>query len=180
MATTADSSSNHHCSSGPSGPVFSGDCGDSPRLRRSNLPSPWAQVVRGEAEAIPGVHQSPPSSSSSLSSLATPVPEQVPFSDCSASKVAPSPPPSNSAAADNSNGNNGIAARPKPAWNKPSNGLVEVTTAIDADSWPALSEATRASPKLSADSSSKPATDGSVPNAQVWFGPLVFSFYFYV
>ncbi|KAH7523480.1 hypothetical protein FEM48_Zijuj06G0015700 [Ziziphus jujuba var. spinosa] len=175
MAMAADSSSNHHSSSGQ---VFSGgdgDGADSPQLRRSNLPSAWAQVVRGEAEAIPGVNQSPPSSSSSLSSLATSVPEQLPFSDCSPSKAAPSsssssPPPSNSAAADNSNGNNGNATRPKkPAWNKPSNGLVEVPTAIDADSWPALSESTRASPKPSADPSSKPPMDGSVSNAQ---GPI--------
>ncbi|KAF3445317.1 hypothetical protein FNV43_RR10492 [Rhamnella rubrinervis] len=167
MATAADSSSNHHSSSGP---VFSGDGADSPHLRQSNLPSPWAQVVRGEPESIPAVHQSPPSSSSS--SLATSLPEQIPFSDCSPSKAVPSsPPPINSAAADNANGNNGIAGRQKkPAWNKPSNGVVETTPTIDADSWPALSESTRASPKLSADPSSKPVADGSGSNAQLWGG----------
>lgn len=182
MASAADpSSSNHH-----SPEFFAADAVESPRLRRATLSSPWAQVVRGEPESITTVHQSPPSSSSSLSSLAPSVSDQIPFSDCSPSKAAPSPssppPMNNSLASENSNGNNSdIALTPKkPAWKKPSNGVVEVGSVMGADIWPALSESARAPPKQSADSSSKPLADGSVSSSQVLnFGPL-FAFPFYL
>ncbi|XP_021827634.1 la-related protein 1C-like [Prunus avium] len=161
MAMAADSAANHHLDG---------------VNRKSSLPSPWAKVVRGaEPEAV---HQSPPSSSSSLSSLGTSAPEQTPFSDCSVSSKAArsSPPPlplpaaDGSSAAEGSNGNNGNAARPKkPAWNKPANDVVEVspTTVMGAVSWPALSESTRASPKLPADSSSKTVSDATVTHGSV-------------
>ncbi|PON93943.1 Transcriptional repressor poly-beta-hydroxybutyrate-responsive [Trema orientale] len=170
MAPAADPSSNHHS---PRGPEFSGDGVDSPHLRRRNLPSPWAQVVRGEPESIHGGgHQSPPSS---LSSVGPTVSEQIPFSDCSPSKAGPPPslpPPltmDNSAAAENSNGSNSIVPQ-KHVWNKLSNGVVEAGSVMDDQSWPALSalsESTKASPRQSAaDSSPKPVTHGSVSNAQ--------------
>lgn len=49
----------------------------------------------------------------------------------------------------------------KPAWNKPSNGLVEAGPVMGAVSWPALGEATRASPKSSSADSLKSLSDGS-------------------
>ncbi|XP_022772625.1 la-related protein 1C-like isoform X2 [Durio zibethinus] len=104
--------------------------------------------------------------------------EQATFSDCSPSKAASSssssPPPDISLAADgdsDSNSNNNSAAwSKKPAWNKPSNGVVEVGPVMGAASWPALSESARASPKSLADSSSKTFPDGSLSTSQ---GPVI-------
>ena len=71
-------------------------------------------------------------------------------------------------------GNNGNASGvKKSAWNKPSpNGVVDVTNTpvMGAASWPALSELTRRLPKslsFPSESSSKPASDGSVTVSQV-------------
>ncbi|KAI4336749.1 hypothetical protein L6164_015238 [Bauhinia variegata] len=175
MVTTTDPSSNHHSptSAGISG---TGDS-NSPKFPRKNLPSPWAQVVRGgEPESTSGIHQSPPSSSSSSSSLTTSVPDPTPSSDSSPKAATASPPVDdlNTAAADTSDGNNGNAGRTKkPAWNKPSNGVAEVGPVMGAVSWPALSESTKASAKTSADSSSKTAADGSLSSSQVWFQSLL-------
>ncbi|PIN09506.1 RNA-binding protein LARP/SRO9 [Handroanthus impetiginosus] len=56
---------------------------------------------------------------------------------------------------------NGGAAK-KPAWNKPSNGATaEVSAVMGADSWPALSESARASPKSSSTNSLKSLPPGS-------------------
>ncbi|OMO75488.1 hypothetical protein COLO4_26105 [Corchorus olitorius] len=168
MAMTADSSSPR---------------GLSPQFRRTNLPSPWAQVVRGESgesESISVNHSpsSPPPSTASppVASL----PEQTIFSDCSPSKAASShsspsssPPPDNSWAADggsDSSNNNAAARSKKPAWNKPSNGVVEVSPVMGAASWPALSESARASPKSLADSTPKTVPDGSHSTSQ---GPVI-------
>ncbi|XP_077246657.1 la-related protein 1C-like [Tasmannia lanceolata] len=107
----------------------------------SRLSSPWSHIVRrGESDAV----NSPPSSS-------TPSPE---------STVSDSP-------ADNS-GNAGK----KPVWNKLSNGSVEVGPVMgaDSDSWPALSESAKASPKSSSDSlKNQNLPDGSLQ------GPLIAS-----
>lgn len=158
MATTADS---------PSSPISGGggESISSPQFRRKN--PPWAQVVRGDSESISVVHHSPPSSSSAVSQ-----PEQTAFSDCSPPMTAsPSPPLDNSSAGEGSDGNDGNAARPKKlAWNKPSNGVVEVSPVMGAVSWPALSESTKASPKSSIDSSSKTVADAPVSSSQ---GPAV-------
>ncbi|GAV87141.1 La domain-containing protein [Cephalotus follicularis] len=177
MATTADSSSNHHS---PRGSGFPGDGVSSPQFRRKNLPSPWAQVVRGDSsESITAAHLSPSSSPPppSSSSPMTCVPEQAPFTDCSPTKAA-APDNPLAAAAEPPDGN---AAKPmKPAWKKPSNGVVETSpTVMGADSWPALSAAsTKPSPKSSsstssADSASKTVADGSVPSSQVLEGPVI-------
>ncbi|XVF35925.1 hypothetical protein REPUB_Repub19eG0013800 [Reevesia pubescens] len=182
MAMTADSSS-----SSPRGGL------NSPQFRRKNLPSPWSQVVRGESESIPAVHHhhhhSPSSPSSTTSPQVTSLPEQTTFSDCSHSKAASSssssssssPPPDISLAADGggysdsnrnkkNNNNNVAAGTKKPAWNKPSNGVVEVDPVMGAASWPALSESAKASPKSLADSSSKTVPDGSLSTSQ---GPVI-------
>ncbi|TQE07557.1 hypothetical protein C1H46_006877 [Malus baccata] len=171
MAMAADSSANHHS---PRGTEFSVDGGGEVVNKRASLPSPWAKVVRGgEPEAV----QSPPSSSSSLSSMGNSAPEQTPFSNCSqsskAARSSPPPPPHTPegfSAADSPNGHNSNAGGPKKlAWNKPSNGVVEVSpvTVMDASSWPALSESARASPKLPADSSPKTVSEASVSEAIV-------------
>ncbi|RVW20488.1 hypothetical protein CK203_109909 [Vitis vinifera] len=123
MATTTDSS--------PRGSGFSADGVHSP-LRRRNLSSPWAQIVRGETESMSSVPHSPTSSSP-----VTSCPEQISFSECSPTKpLSPSPSPSRSPAPDNSGvgeallensdgcGSN-AGRQKKPAWNKPSNDVVE-------------------------------------------------------
>ncbi|KAJ4967142.1 hypothetical protein NE237_018991 [Protea cynaroides] len=165
MATSADSASNHS----PRSSAFSADGQSSPQqLRRRNLPSPWAHVVR-ESEAVPAAPSSP------LSSLpATATMEQTPHLDSSPVKSSPE----NSGLEvqlDNSfndNNNNSNAARTKkPAWNKPSNGVLEVGPVMGAVSWPALSESTRASPKSSTDSL-KALSDGSTTMSQ---GPVIAS-----
>uniref|UniRef100_A0A5B6YWY6 Putative la-related protein 1C-like n=1 Tax=Davidia involucrata TaxID=16924 RepID=A0A5B6YWY6_DAVIN len=168
---TADSTSNNH-SPLRSGGGGGGDGINSPQFRRRNLSSPWAQVVRGEPEAISALPRSPSSPSSSSSPPIT-TPNQSTFSDCSASKAA-------SMASDisavesqleNFDSNNNNVGRPtRTAWNKPLNGVVEVGPVMGgAVSWPALSESTRPSPKPSSDSS-KPISDGSVSISQ---GPVI-------
>ncbi|KAJ0026038.1 hypothetical protein Pint_09333 [Pistacia integerrima] len=168
MAMTADSTANHHS---PRGSGFSGDGLSSPQLRRKNLPSPWAQVVRGEPESVSAaVQHSSPSPSPPPPPL-TSISEST--DNLSSSKVASassSPPPDNSMAAENLDANNSNAARPKKlAWIKPSNGVVEIGPVMGAVSWPALSESTKPSPKSSVadSSSSKTLSDGSVSNNQV-------------
>ncbi|KAG2698284.1 hypothetical protein I3760_07G144200 [Carya illinoinensis] len=163
MATTADSPSSPTVPAGRGGENI-----NSPQFRRKNLQSPWAQVVRGQVnESLSLVHSSPSSSSLSTTSQ----PEQTPFSDSSPPKTAsPSLTPDYSSAGEGSDVNNGNAApQKKQAWNKHSN-RVEVGPVMDAVSWPALSESTKAFPKSSADSSSKIVTDVTVSSTQ---GPVI-------
>ena len=186
MVTTTESSSNHHSptSAPSSAAALSADSSSSsPKFPRKNLPSPWAQVVRGggEPESTAGTRHSPPpsssSSSSSLSASAASVPDQPPQSaDSSPSPkaaVPASPPVDNwsivTAPLDSSDGGDGNAGRSKkPAWNKPSNGVV--SEAVMGDSWPALSASTKAvTGKLAAESNSKTAVDGSLSTSQVRF-----------
>ncbi|XP_054797936.1 la-related protein 1C-like [Prosopis cineraria] len=159
MVTATDSSSNHHS------PISAGDA-NSPKFPRKSLPSPWVQVVRGgECES----HPSPPSSSSSSSSLTTSVPDQPPFSDFPPKEAAASqlPDSSNVVGADNPDAPDANAGRSKrPAWSKPSNGVVEAGPVMGAVSWPALSKSTKVSTKISADSTSKTAFDGSLSISQ--------------
>ncbi|KAG7966836.1 hypothetical protein I3843_08G068700 [Carya illinoinensis] len=165
MATTADSPSTPAVPAGRAGENI-----NSPQFRRKNLQSPWTQVVRGEVlESLSAVHSSPSSSSLSTASQ----PEQTPFSDCSPPKTdSPSPPPLDICSAgevsDVNNGN--VARQTKLAWNKLSNGVLEVGSVMDAVSWPALSESTKALPKSSVDSSSKIVTDASFSTSQ---GPVI-------
>lgn len=158
MATATDYSSNHRS---PSGTGFTDDNLNSSEYRRKNLQSPWAQVVRGEPESISPVDQSPLSSSSSLSSLAV---------SASENPAPASPPPDNFTSSENYDANDGnaTATARKQAWNKPSNGVVEGGPVMGADSWPALAESARASPKLAVDSPPKPTVEVSVPPPQVW------------
>ncbi|KAL0016934.1 hypothetical protein SO802_004003 [Lithocarpus litseifolius] len=162
MATTADSPSSPQIPGG-------GESINSPQFRRKNLSSAWAQVVRGESESISAVHHHQTQLSVSQPELA------APLSDSSPPKMAsPSPPPDAGEGSDG--GNDGNAARPKKlAWNKPSNapsngGAVEVSPVMGAFSWPALSESTKASPKSSADSTSKTLSDSPLSASQ---GPVV-------
>ncbi|XP_020959269.1 la-related protein 1C isoform X2 [Arachis ipaensis] len=179
MVNTTESSSNHHSPPMTAVPPES----DSPKFPRKNLPSPWAQVVRGaEPESTAGTPQSPPppppssaSSSSSLAASVASVPEQLPSSDSSSPKaVAVSPPVDNrsvvAAPPDSSDGGEGNAGRSKkPAWNKPSNGVVSEAGLVMGGSWPALSESTKGTPKLAAEPSSKTALDASLSTSQ---GPV--------
>lgn len=149
---TADSS--HHST-----------CGSENQFRAKNLPSPWSQVVRGEPQSILAVNHSPYSPSSSSSPLA----DQVAVSDCSPASSLPPPLPNAGVSLEHGdeNNNNNAAARPKkPAWNKPSNGVVDAGPVMGAVGWPALSESARASPKSAADPSSKTVPDGSISSSQ--------------
>lgn len=160
MGKATDYSSNHRS---PSGTGFTGDNINSSEFRRKNLQSPWAQVVRGEPESISPVDQSQlSSSSSSLSSLAVSATE---------TPVPASPPTDNFTSSENYDANDGnaTATSKKQAWNKPSNGVVEGGSVMGADSWPALAESARASPKLALDSPPKPTIEVSVPPSQ---GPI--------
>nr|XP_010941333.1 LOW QUALITY PROTEIN: la-related protein 1C-like [Elaeis guineensis] len=120
--------------------------------------TPWAQVVRGEPEAAPAASQSPPRPAS-ISHPET-SDRSPPHVENEASSSVP-PPPSCESPDQGSNGN--AAARgKKPAWNMPSNGFNEAGPVMGADSWPPLSESTKASLKLSSSDSLKAFSDGSV------------------
>lgn len=137
VTTTVDSSSNHHSPT---------SVAENPNFPRKNLPSPWAQVVRG-ADSEPN-HQSPPSSSSS-SSL-----DSVTSNGACAAVDA-------------------CDAAVKPAWKRPSNEVADVGPGpvMGAVSWPALSESTKPAAKLTSESSAKTATDdGSLTTPQ---GPVI-------
>ncbi|KAK7376689.1 hypothetical protein VNO80_02103 [Phaseolus coccineus] len=164
MVTTAKSS-NHHSSTTPPSHLHPADANFPPK----NLPSPWAQVVRGgDPESPPAIHQSPPSTSSSSSSL---INEHPPSSDNSPKVIPASPPLDNSntvGVADSSDAAEDNAdLSKKPVWNKPSNGVVvETGPVMGAESWPALSASTKASVKLPAESPSKTVADGSLSTSQ--------------
>ncbi|KHN45947.1 La-related protein 1B [Glycine soja] len=128
VTTTVDSSSNHYS---PTAATAAADTSNN--FPRKNLPSPWAQVVRG-ADAEPN-HQSPPSSSSSSFSSLDSINSNGPAVQTSDTTV-------------------------KPAWKKPeSNGVSEVGPVMGAHSWPDLSESTKPTAKLTSDSSVKTAAD---------------------
>ncbi|XP_075481021.1 la-related protein 1C-like [Primulina tabacum] len=61
-----------------------------------------------------------------------------------------------------------VGATKKPAWNKPSSDgtTIDFGAVMGADSWPALSESTRASPKISSTDSPKAIFHGSVAPLQ--------------
>lgn len=119
----------------------------SPRVNRVGS-SPWARIVRGpESESI----GTPNSSADTTERSCSPVAE---------------------IAAENAE-NGGNAGGKKPVWNKkPSNGPVEnggpgPVVMGPSEAWPALSESTKASPKLSSSDSSKILPDfGSVSSPQ--------------
>ncbi|KAK7271688.1 hypothetical protein RJT34_27788 [Clitoria ternatea] len=105
------------------------------RAARLPVSPPWNQVVRGESEPIPASPSSPPLSplTEGFPSAAAPVDE---FGTAVESS-------------DNGGGHNGGTSK-RPAWNRPSsNGAAvsEVQPVMDAVSWPALSESTRAAMK---------------------------------
>ncbi|KAK7307462.1 hypothetical protein VNO77_40554 [Canavalia gladiata] len=134
-------------------PRHSSDNLQSRRATRLPVSPPWNQVVRGESEFVAAT----PSSSPPLSHSAEAFPSASAPVDDASSAVESS---------DNGGGHNGGAAK-RPAWNKPSsNGgtVSEVRPVMDAVSWPALSETTRAAMKSE---SSKGLLDGSsVPQLQ--------------
>ncbi|XP_010266026.1 PREDICTED: la-related protein 1C-like isoform X2 [Nelumbo nucifera] len=151
MATTADATSNNLS---PRSSGFSGDIFNTPQLRRRNLSSPWAHVVRGDSEAVTA---SPSSPSSPM--IATQ--EQIPDSDCTTVKVSSSENSVADSPSENDAGMSNVARAKRQAWNKLSNGAVELGPVMGAVSWPALSESTKALPKSSTDSL-KGLSDGSV------------------
>lgn len=141
-ATTATATDNNHPVSSPQ---------SSRSARRVSQSAPWTQVVvRRDSESVPAA----------TSSGAAIEPAVLVVSDL--------PPMADEESLENENGPVGNAGK-KPAWNKPSNGAVEVGPVMGADSWPALSESARTSTKSSSDSL-KSLSDGSssVSVSQVW------------
>ncbi|KAA8547541.1 hypothetical protein F0562_003970 [Nyssa sinensis] len=128
---------------------------ESPQSRRAAR-APWTQIVRGGGESEPIISSSVMASEapSSPSSSAAFNEQATSSSDWSPSKLAAAPEEEVQPESSDSN------AAKKPAWNKPSNGALEVGPVMGADSWPALSESTRASPKSSSESL-KTLSDGS-------------------
>ncbi|KAK9948357.1 hypothetical protein M0R45_003938 [Rubus argutus] len=129
-------------------PRHAGESVSSPQSRRATKAQPWTHIVRGESEPIMAAPSSPSS---------TAVTEQpgaaAPSSSSSSQSNSPSPSPMEESVGDgseNGSGPNGNAGK-KPAWNKPSNGAIEIGPVMGAVSWPALSDA-RASSKLSSES----------------------------
>ncbi|KAL5986070.1 hypothetical protein ACLOJK_028060 [Asimina triloba] len=156
MSPTPDSPTSNSSSPRPS--PRSGDGPNSPRPHRAarGPPSQWAHVVRSTepesgAAAValsPAAAQSPePASDHDL-----PKPLE---SDAVAEASVPE-------ASDGCGGNGDACGAQawKPAWNKLSNGAVEVGPVMGA-SWPPLSESARASPRSSSESL-KSLADGSV------------------
>lgn len=195
MVTTQN---NHSPTSVPSPAPPSAET-NNPNFIRKNLPSPWAQVVRGgsgwdtesQSQSPTGIHQSLPSSSSSSSSSLTTVDQPPPSDDSPKAAVvssspkavvvsSPLPAPmeknSNTIASDGGDGGNAGGSK-KPAWNKqPLNGVaVEIGPVMGAESWPALSESAKIPGKLPPESSSSKiappaAVDGSPSTSQ---GPII-------
>lgn len=173
MAMTADCSSNHHSPRGTGGGGGSDDI-NSPRVRRKHLPSPWAQVVRGEIEQAPAVDQ--PQSPSPKQSASPPVPAVMP-EQVSSSPSLPADDLHAVAESSDANSSNAASVRPKKlAWNKPLNEGASAATADarplmgDAVSWPELSKSSKPVPKAGSAESSSPSrtvTQGSNSNSQV-------------
>ncbi|KAL2346222.1 hypothetical protein Fmac_000222 [Flemingia macrophylla] len=137
VTTTVDSSSNHHSPT---------SAAENPNFPRKNLPSPWAQVVRG-ADSEPN-YQSTPSSSSS-SSLDSVASYGAAVDACDASV--------------------------KPVWKRPSNEVADVGPVMGAVSWPALSESTKPMARSIPESAAKTSTDdGSLTTTTaITQGPVI-------
>lgn len=158
MAATNLSENNPAMATGVHHSRHSGQNISSPKSRRSPRPvsSPWTQIVRGELE-IPAVVPSSPSNVTSSAAIVEPR-SPSPSSSPSSSLAVEEP----AGAERSDSGNESLTnAGNKPAWNKLSNGAVEVGPVMGAVSWPALSESTRFTNKSSLDSP-KDSADGSV------------------
>ncbi|TQD80979.1 hypothetical protein C1H46_033459 [Malus baccata] len=157
----ANKSSNPETAPSPAlqSPPNAGESVSSPTQSRRptrSVSSPWTQIVRGESEPIAAVTSSP-SAAVTEPAVAAAAPPPLPSSfsaNQTQSNSAPqsnssSPPPVEESVGEGSD--NGNAGK-RPAWNKPSNGAVEVGPVMGAVSWPALSESARASTKSSSES----------------------------
>ncbi|KAL7231266.1 hypothetical protein ACSBR2_009517 [Camellia fascicularis] len=191
MAAAANHSPRNSGSSG-GGADASSAALNSPHSKRGaaarGVSSPWSQVVRGAdsesivsssappASAAPPPAVSPSSSSASATSqglINNTSPESSPskaaaaaFSSSSSSLSSPDDHAVEAQSESTDCGTGSSNAVKKPAWNKPSNGVVEVGPVMGAVSWPALSESTRASPKLSSSDSFKALPDAPVSVSQ--------------
>lgn len=123
---------------------------NSPARVTKTVTSPWTQIVRGaDSEAIP------------LSTVV--VQDQIAVSSSDFTSTLDM----KSSLVEESFDNGNVNADKKPAWNKPSNGAIEVGAVMGAVSWPALSECTRASSQKSISDSLKTVFEGSNPVSQV-------------
>jgi la-related protein 1 len=130
--------------------------------RAASSPAPWTQIVRGEPEPIAAAPSSPSNTTSLSSSTSSMTAIEPDVALVGAEE---------GMGEGSENGSNGNAGK-RPAWNKPSNGPgPEVGPVMGgAVSWPALSESTRASAKLSSETLKGLSDIGSpVATSQVWF-----------
>ncbi|PKA59617.1 hypothetical protein AXF42_Ash018084 [Apostasia shenzhenica] len=143
----------------------------SPRSSRAigNLSSPWSHVVRGEQESSAGAGAGAGAgvvTPSSPSATPIPSPELSCRSPRKHSTDSTQLPLYCGDPVHGGDGNVADAASTnqgkKPVWNVPSNGSIEGGSIIDTMSWPALSEAARASPKSSSSDSLPILSDGSM------------------
>lgn len=128
----------------------------STRRLRGGVSSSWTHVVRGGIESEPIVTAPATGSPSGVP------PDQIETNESLDDSVAEV----QHEIADNGGGGGSNAAK-KPAWNKPSNGVVEVSPVMGAVSWPALGESTKASPKSASSDSLKALPDAPLPTLQV-------------
>lgn len=108
--------------------------------------SPWAHVVRGESEADLAAAPSSPRAAAVV----------VSSESCDRDVARPSAEISEN----NWNGNG-----KKPAWSRPSNGVIEVGPVMGAVSWPALGESTKSAAKVSSSDSIKAIKAGEGSSA---------------
>lgn len=132
------------------------------RSRTVSVSSPWSKIVSGDTGEIspPVVSVAAPAVSPSPSSAS----ESVQEKHVNASSDWCSPETSCC------QGDSGTDCQPtegsdnavkKPVWSKPLNGVVEaVSSVMDADSWPALGESTKAATKSSSSESLQALSDG--------------------
>ncbi|KAI6690849.1 hypothetical protein NL676_027677 [Syzygium grande] len=166
MPTAPDSPSNHHSPRGGGG---------SPRFRHGRLPSPWAQVVRGEHPPPAPADQSPTPPPAAAAAEQRPQPPTSPPPKTAAPAAAPDDPAAEAEVCDANEGNAGPSRPSKPAWKKPAAAASDVAEAGpvmgDSVAWPALSESARAPVKsLSVESTPKAVPNGSDSSSQ---GPII-------
>ncbi|XP_048130456.1 la-related protein 1B-like isoform X2 [Rhodamnia argentea] len=174
MPTAPDSPSNHHSPRAGGG---GGGAASSPRFRHNCLPSPWAQVVRGEQPPPPPPAPADQSPSPPPPPAAAEQPQRRQQPPHSPPKPAPAAAPDDPAAeaegCDVNGGNAGPSRPSKPAWKMPApSDVVEAGPVMgDSVAWPALSESARAPVKsLSVESTPKAVNNGSASSSQ---GPII-------
>ncbi|KAD7479078.1 hypothetical protein E3N88_02214 [Mikania micrantha] len=132
--------------------------------------SPWIQIVRGgggESESV-----SPVSVATVGSDSAPAVPVSVPEHVSNVSSDWSKSVPEAVSSVDDSGTEDQADASKKPAWNRPSNVVVDAVSPVMDEAWPALSESTKPTLKSSSSESLKALSAVSFPPALQVTGSL--------